>query len=393
MTGQPKCIHLWVSGLEETGGIQHYSACCIRALRMLFPRARLRVFSKNDMVGGEDLHVFGHLKGWRKTAAFTAFGLGWALLERPDFILTTHPHFMKALAPLTHLGIPCLTSAHGIEVWGRLQGSLGTALRQATGLLPVSDFTRRVIHQEAGIPLRKMPVVPNTFREEAFAPGPRPPALLKRYGLQEGQPVILTVGRLSAAERYKGHDQVLRALPRVLQELPELHYLIGGIGDDECRLRALVSELGLQRHVTFTGFIPTQELAEHFRLCDLYVMPSTGEGFGIVYLEALACGRACLVGSEDASPEAVDGGRLGWVVSPQDIPAIADAVLRFFSRRHEKPWLHEPEVLHREVVRLYGYQAFLQSLSSALVSLGLAGPLAAGTSDGVVRELHQGSRP
>ncbi len=393
MTGEPKCIHLWASGLEETGGIQHYSACCLRALRAMFPRARLRIFSKNDVAGGEGLHTFGHLMGWKRTAAFTASGLGWAVRERPDFILTTHPHFMKALAPLVHLGIPCLTAAHGIEVWSRLQGALGTALRQASGLLPVSDFTRRVIHCEAGIPLNKMPVVPNTFREESFAPGPKSVALLKRYALQEGQPVILTVGRLSAAERYKGQDQVLRALPLVLQELPDLHYLIGGSGDDEGRLRALVTELGLQRQVTFTGFIPADELAEHYRLCDLYVMPSTGEGFGIVYLEALACGRACLVGSEDASPEAVDDGRLGLVVPPRDASAIAAAILGFFRRSHDKPWLHEPETLHHEVVRLYGFQAFQRSLASALASLGLACPPASGSLDGRTQELQQESRP
>ena len=375
MTGEPKCIHLWASGLEETGGIQHYSACCLQALQELFPGAHLRVFSKND-VGSAHAHVhaFGHLQGWRRTLAFVASGLFWALRERPDFILATHPHFMKALAPLTRLGFFCLTAAHGIEVWGTLGGALGSALRKATGILPVSSFTRDVIHREGRVPLEKMPVVPDTFREDAFSPGPKPVTLLQRYGLREHQPVILTVGRLSASERYKGHDQVLHAMPRMLRELPDLHYLIGGRGDDEKRLRALAVELGLQNQVTFTGFIPADELADHYRLCDLYVMPSNGEGFGIVYLEALACGRPCLVGSEDASPEAVDGGRLGFVVPPRDPEAIAGAVLSFFHHTHDKPWLHEPETLHREVVRLYGSAAFRSSLARALASLGIAQP-------------------
>lgn len=372
MTGEPKCIHLWASGLEETGGIQHYSACCLQALQALFPGARLRVFSKNDLGPGTGrMHAFGHLQGWRRTLAFVASGLFWALRERPDFILATHPHFMKALAPLARLGLHCLTAAHGIEVWGRLGGTLGSALRAATGILPVSAFTRDVIHREGGVPLERMPVVPDTFREDAFAPGPKPPSLLQRYGLRENQPVILTIGRLSASERYKGHDQVLRAMPRMLRELPDLRYLIGGCGDDEGRLRALTSELGLEDHVTFTGFIPADELADHYRLCDLYVMPSMGEGFGIVYLEALACGRPCLVGSEDASPEAVDGGRLGFVVPPRDPEAIAAAVLGFFQRAHDKPSLHEPETLHREVVRLYGSAAFRRSLADALAVLGV----------------------
>lgn len=372
MTGEPKRIHLWASGLEETGGIQHYSACCLQALKALFPGAQIRVFSKNDLGPDTDrMHAFGHLQGWRRTLAFVSSGLFWAFREKPDFILATHPHFMKALAPLARLGLHCLTAAHGIEVWGMLGGALGCALRKATGILPVSAFTRDVIHREGRVPLERMPVVPDTFREDAFAPGPKPASLLQRHGLRENQPVILTVGRLSATERYKGHDQVLRAMPGMLRELPDLRYLIGGRGDDEGRLRALTSELGLEDHVTFTGFIPADELADHYRLCDLYVMPSTGEGFGIVYLEALACGRPCLVGSEDASPEAVDEGRLGFVVQPRDPEAIAAAVVSFFQRTHDKPWLNEPETLHREVVRLYGSAAFRRSLADALAVLGV----------------------
>lgn len=366
-----KSIHLWVSGVEETGGIQHYSLCCIRALRELFPQARLRVFSKNDLktdpAGG--FHGFGRWRGMSRTMAFAVSGLAAALWERPDFILTTHPHFMKALAPLAKLGIPCLTAAHGIEVWGQTQGALGRALRSATGVLPVSFFTRDVLHREAGLPLARMPVVPDTFREDAFHPGPKARTLLDRYGLNESQPVILTVGRLSAQERYKGQDQVLKALPQLLHDLPGIRYLIGGRGDDEPRLRQMVAELKLEAHVTFTGFIPEAELADHYRLADLYVMPSTGEGFGIVYLESLACGRPCLVGDQDASPQAVDGGRLGFVVPPQDPDAIAQAIRRFFLRQHEQPWLHEPEALHQEVVALYGQQAFNRSLSDALRAL------------------------
>lgn len=366
-----KSIHLWVSGVEETGGIQHYSLCCIRALRELFPQARLRVFSKNDLksdpAGG--FHGFGRLRGMSRTLAFAVSGLAAALWERPDFILTTHPHFMKALAPLAKLGIPCLTAAHGIEVWGQTQGVLGRALRSATGVLPVSFFTRDVLHREAGLPLDRMPVVPDTFREESFIPGPKPNYLLDRHKLKPGQPVLLTVGRLSATERYKGQDQVLQALTGLVQSLPSLRYIIGGRGDDEPRLRQMVADLGLTQHVIFTGFIPESELADHYRLADLYVMPSTGEGFGIVYLESLACGRPCVVGCDDASPEAVDHGRLGFVVPPCEPSQIAASIRSFFLRTHDKPWLHEPETLHREVVRLYGHKAFQESLCQALRGL------------------------
>lgn len=366
-----KSIHLWVSGTEETGGIQHYSLCCVEALRDLFPGARLRVFSKNDTRHdpAAGFHAFGGRSGVACTLAFAVNGLAWAVRERPDFILSTHPHFMKALIPLTRLGIPCLTAAHGIEAWGQMGGRLGAVLRGAAGILPVSAFTRDVIHREANVPMARMRVVPDTFREDRFAPGPKPGCLLERYGLKPEQPVIFTVGRLSATERYKGQDQVLHALPQLVRTLPDLRYIIGGRGDDELRLRQIAADLSIQKHVVFTGFIPEDELADHYRLADLYVMPSTGEGFGIVYLESLACGRPCLVGGDDASPEAIDHGRLGFIVPPRDPDAIAAAILRFFRREHDQPWLHEPETLQREVTALYGKQSFKRHLQQALIEL------------------------
>lgn len=366
-----RTLHLWVSGLEETGGIQHYSSCCLQALKELFPRTQIRVFSKNDLRRSANSlqHVFGRRHGMLRTAEFILSGFKWAWRENPDFILSTHPHFMKVMGPLIQLGIPCLTAAHGIETWGRMGGWYGQSLRRATGILPVSSFTRDVISREALVQDACMRVVPNTFREDMFFPGPKSVELLQRYGLRADQPVLFTVARLSASERYKGQDQILLSLPLLIREFPNISYLIGGRGDDELRLRQLASDLRVEKQVIFAGYIPETELADHYRLADLYVMPSTGEGFGIVFLESLACGRACIVGNQDASPEAIDQGRLGFIVPPREPEAIATAIRRFLLRDHGQPWLHDPAFLHREVVRLYGYKAFQYSLSRALTAL------------------------
>lgn len=366
----PPRIHIWSSGIEETGGIQHYSLCSAIALAELFPDHSLTIFSKNDPKQDCLWRDRIRLRGFgSRTLPFIVAGLTAAIIETPQLILATHPHFMKALWPLIPIGIPCLSVAHGIEIWGYVSGSLGSVLRKATGVLPVSQFTAACLKKEGRLQDSRLRVVPNTFREEAFGIGPRSLELIKRYGLKPDQPILLTVGRLAATEQYKGHDQIIQALPAILKEIPELRYIIGGRGDDESRLRKLAKENGVGKEVIFAGFIPESELADHYRLADLYVMPSTGEGFGIVYLESLACGRPCLVGNLDASSEAIDGGRLGIVVNPRDPQAIAEAVLRFFSRQHDQPWLHEPEALRREVVRLYGKEAFKQYLALALRDL------------------------
>jgi glycosyltransferase involved in cell wall biosynthesis len=363
-----KIIHLWISGMEETGGIQHYSICCAQALRELYPNASLRIFSMNDTHGDVSMrfHAFGRWHRNLRALVFALTGIVFALRERPDFIFATHPHFAKALAPLSYLGMRCLAAAHGVETWGLMGGTFGVALRRLTGILPVSEYTREIIGREAKVPMKKMCVVADTFRQDCFNVGPKCQRLLARYGIKPDQPVILTIGRISSTEQYKGHDRVLYAMPSLLTEYSKLHYIIGGCGDDEPRLRQICVRLGIEMNVTFAGFIHEDELADHYRLADLYVMPSTGEGFGIVYLEALACGRPCLVGNRDAAPEAIDHGRLGMVVDPLDAGQISAAIGGFFSGLHDKSWLYEPEFLHNEVVRLYGREAFLTSLKNAL---------------------------
>jgi glycosyltransferase involved in cell wall biosynthesis len=372
-----RIIHVWVPGIQESGGVQHYSACLLRALTELFPRAIVRVHSKLDLVVKKSCNdskivtsAYGGVPSWCRTAAFAFGGLWHALWEQPDLIVTTHPHFAKALRHVHRLtGIPYLSCAHGVEVWGHLQGSLLKGLRMAAGLLPVSQFTRHTMLQEAGFDEDRVLVVPDTFREEAFQPGLKPTSLLERFGLQADQPVLLTVGRLAASEAYKGHDQVIAALPQIRKAFPHVRYVIAGRGDDEPRLRQCVADHDQHDAVVFAGFVPDHELADFYRLCDVFVMPSTGEGFGIVYLEALATGKPCVVGNQDASPEAIGHGRLGFAVNPRSPEEIADAVLKLLSGNHDKPWLKEPETLRREVIELYGFAAFKQSLAGALTHL------------------------
>ncbi len=371
----PRPIHLWVPDLQGAGGIQHYSVCMVRAMRELFPQTRIEVLCKNDC-GSEAsndrvrIRPFGHWPEKLRTAAYSSKGLWLAATQHPAFILATHPNFAPAIQYAGRLfGIPYLAAAHGIETWGHLHGRFRAALAGAAGLLPVSRFTRRILMEEGRLDPARMAVVPDTFREDAFAPGPKPAFLLERHGLRPDQPVLLTVGRLAASEAYKGHDKVIAALPAIRAVLPEVRYIIAGTGNDKARLRKCAADHGQTDAVIFAGFVPDQELAGYYRLCDAFVMPSTGEGFGIVYLEALASGKPCIVGNCDASPEAIGDGRLGFIVDPRSPAEIADAVVRLLSRQHDKPWLHDSETLRREVIRLYGFEAFKRSLDEALTKL------------------------
>lgn len=234
-----------------------------------------------------------------------------------------------------------LLIVHGIEVWTAPRNRLKAAMtrhlvRHASALVTVSAHTHRRMASwldTDGVPAF---VVPNCIDVSAFGPGPGRQDLIERYGLQD-RTVLMTLARLSAAERYKGVDEVIDLLPTLAEDVPNVAYLVCGDGDDRARLEQKARALGLQDRVVFAGYIPDDEKADHYRLADAFVMPGRGEGFGIVYLEALACGVPVVASEVDASREAVLNGELGAIVNPDDATDIRRGILAALECRHEVP--------------------------------------------------------
>lgn len=214
---------------------------------------------------------------------------------------------------------PQILITHGIEAWAPPVGRrLSTLLtRKAEHVLAVSSYTWTRLRQWSALPASKGEVFPNTFSRGVYAPGPKPEWLLDRYRLQ-GRIILLTVGRMASLERYKGFDEVLELLPKLRQEFPNLTYLAVGDGNDRPRLEAKARSLGVSDAVVFTGYVPEGEKADHYRLADAFVMPSRGEGFGIVFLEALASGIPVVGSRLDGGSDALQQGRLGTLVDPDD---------------------------------------------------------------------------
>jgi len=216
------------------------------------------------------------------------------------------------------------------------------------------------------IPTKRMKVLHDTFDPGQFSIGPKPEHLLRRSGWAANDPVILTVGRLSAAEGYKGHDRLIRALPRILAQVPNVKYLIVGSGDDQERLERIALEEKVADAIRFAGRVPQKELSDHYRVCDLFAMPSTGEGFGIVFLEALATGKPVLAGNGDGAVDALRGGELGVLVDPDDEQALAETVTALLQRRHPHPLATRPDELRNRVVDAFGPEKFKQAISQIL---------------------------
>jgi glycosyltransferase involved in cell wall biosynthesis len=162
--------------------------------------------------------------------------------------------------------------------------------------------------------------------DDRFTPGTKSPQLLEQYGLV-GKRVLLTVGRISSAERYKGHDRVIRLLPELLKTHPDAVYVVVGDGDGLPALERLAKQLGVSDACRFTGRVDDADLVEHYRMADVFVMPSTGEGFGIVYLEAMACGIPAIGLECDGSADPLEACALGRAVSLEDLSAQISASL------------------------------------------------------------------
>ncbi|MCM1984602.1 glycosyltransferase [Lyngbya confervoides] len=371
MTTVSSPLHLWIPNIFEfKGGIQVYSEFLLSALAQIFPDQSIQVFLKHDRQAKNtqpniSFHCSGHWPPALRTPAFASAIALAAIKNKPRLILSTHLNFTPASLRLKQLfNIPYWTVAHGVDAWGIQKSVLQQALHQADLILAVSHYTRDRLLKEQSLDPSKVVVLPNTFDETRFTIQPKSQKLLQHYQLKPDQPIILTVSRLDIVEQYKGYDKIIHALPKIIQALPNVHYLIVGKGSDRPRIETLIQHLQLENHVTLAGFIPDEALGDYYSLCDVFAMPSKGEGFGIVYLEALACGKPTLGGNQDGAIDALAGGKLGVLVDPESVDDIAQALIRILNGSSAHPLIYNPQQLREETIQLFGFQQFQQTLQS-----------------------------
>ena len=279
-------------------------------------------------------------------------------LAKVDLVICGHVNLLP-LAGLVRLklGCPMVLMAYGIDVWKQPHSSTRFWLRQASAVWSISQTTRERMNSWARLPDSAYTLLPNAVHLDRYGIGPKSPELLSRYRLH-GRKVILTLARLPSAERYKGVDEVLEVLPALITEEPRLSYLVAGDGSDRERLEAKEHALGLSSHVVFAGFVKECEKADHFRIADVFAMPGRGEGFGFVFLEALACGVPAVGSAIDGSREALRDGALGELVDPRDPISVQHGIQRAL----QKPVAIPPGLVH------FSWPVFTERLQAALDS-------------------------
>jgi glycosyltransferase involved in cell wall biosynthesis len=220
---------------------------------------------------------------------------------------------------------------HGIEAWKKLDPVRTHLLHQCAGIISVSALTRERLLAWSGY-AGKTFVLPNAVHLEQYGVRPKPPALIERYHL-EGKRVILTVGRMVGAERYKGFDVLMETLPFLPDDVV---YVIAGGGNDAPRLQRKAHDLGISHRVVMTGLFPEGEKADLYALADVYAMPSRGEGFGFVFLEAMASGIPVIASKHDGGREALLDGKLGLLVDPANPAEVRAAIAELLERGERK---------------------------------------------------------
>jgi asparagine synthase (glutamine-hydrolysing) len=312
------------------GGIAKFNRDLLSAIAAMPECAELLVAPRivSSEVGPLPPRVKFLTKAARGKLNFVKCVLACGLRSHVDLMIAGHIN----LAPLNTLlarlrRVPSILMIHGIDAWTPRDNPLvKPSLAAFTRIVGVSRLTLGRFCGWSGVPEGVLRLLPNCVDAAKFGPGPKPAALAQELGVA-GRTVILTLGRLASEERYKGFDEVIEALPELRRRVPDICYLICGDGPDRHRLQAKAATLGVSDCVIFTGFVPEERKADYYRLADAYVMPSQGEGFGIVFLEALACGIPVLGSRIDGGFEALLGGELGELVDPSNADAVVETVM------------------------------------------------------------------
>jgi phosphatidylinositol alpha-1,6-mannosyltransferase len=291
--------------------------------------------------------------------AYALMALAAAFTRQIDVVFCGHLYMGPLAALIARLkGAKLIAQTHGVEAWPRASWLQRVALESADLVLCVSRHTRAAVLAWAAIVPERVVVLPNTVGE-TFTPG-NGSALRAELGL-EGKRVLLTVGRIDSRERYKGHDRVINALPGLVAQGYDVIYVVVGEGDDRIRLERLARAAGVGERVLFMGELGNQRLIEAYRMADLFVMPSTGEGFGIAFLEAMASGTPALGLAVGGARDALADGELGAATSEGELVATLTRLL-------SAPKC-DPQELSSTVRARFGRNAFTERVGIAVTQV------------------------
>jgi phosphatidylinositol alpha-1,6-mannosyltransferase len=292
-------------------------------------------------------------------ASRVRFGLRVAsaqVTRRCDWVFYTHLNLAAVQRALPRgLGGPYAVFLHDVEAWTPLNAAMRRVLSGAFIRLANSRYTAERVqaaNPDCG-PVIACPLA---------VPPPVAPASDARTDM--GPPTVVIVGRMVASERYKGHDQLIDAWPDVVAAVPGATLMCVGEGDDMARLREKARAAGVAAAVRFPGFVDERTLSAIYRDAAVLAMPSRREGFGLVYVEAMAAGVPCIGSVHDAAADVIVEGETGYLVDQQDRAGLVGRVVELL--RDEPLRRRLGEAGQQRYRRLFTPEAFRERLVEAV---------------------------
>jgi phosphatidylinositol alpha-1,6-mannosyltransferase len=325
----PRILFCTVTQEPGHGGIARVSSLVWKVIEDQFPRLCERLIAAPS--GRDYPSLF-------EKARFSAKAIGHQIFQGCDIVLFDHLGLARVQTLLPgSLRRPYGVFLHSLEAWAPLDRTRLKAISGAKLRVANSHYTARRIaeaHPEAGeIQVCHLTLGRNMIG--ATSPGMSEPTAIAG---QVRPNSVLIVGRMMSAERYKGHDQLIRSWPLVVQSVPDAQLVVVGRGDDVVRLRELAGAMGVAQNVLFAGHVSEAALSEMYRRAAVFAMPSRAEGFGIVYLEAMSHALPCIGSIHDAAGEVIVDGETGYLVDQDDLSTLADKICRL---------LADPDLRHR----------------------------------------------
>ena len=329
-----RIVVLVTSAFTGIGGIETFNRALAHALDVLAPQhgwsikvlsllGHERVPEARDYLPSAQCKLRG-FSGSRMQFALSALHAA----RFAEIVIIGHVNLLP-LVPMMGGSVKYLVT-HGIEVWKELPRLQKVGLSRITRILSVSSYTKREMMRLNGIEEDRFCVFPNTL-DPLYRRYQQTKVDRRTLGLPEGL-MLLSVSRLVSSECYKNIRAVITCLREVLGRVPEAFYVVVGDGTDRKILRDLAEHNGVGEKVFFTGTIPDELLPSYYEACDLFVLPSIREGFGIVFLEAMHHGKACIGANAGGVPEVVQHGHTGLLVDASGIPRLLpQAILRLLT--------------------------------------------------------------
>jgi glycosyltransferase involved in cell wall biosynthesis len=288
---------------------------------------------------------------------------------KPDVIILSHINLsiIGLIIKLVNPDCKVWLIAHGIEVWRNLSPIKRYLLKKCDKVICVSNFTKDQMIKRHNVSQDICRVLNNAI--DPFMKLPfitrKPTYLTSRYQLDGNSPIIFTLTRLASTEQYKGYEHVIQAISSLKNKFPNIKYILSGKADvkEQCRINKLITDLNVTNQVILTGFIDEDELADHFLMADLFVLPSKKEGFGIVFIEALACGLPVICGNADGSIDAIRNGELGSAINADD----ADELINCITQHLETPLtIAKRKMLQEQCLLHFNELDYMQKIKTLL---------------------------